>query len=416
MTEDTLDELDQLLQQVCESLQLSPTQHQSAVDKYEAMGRWLGGQGSPLENFATAIYAQGSVPMGLTVRPQASAEYDIDLIFEVDHINLAPADLYRIVEARLENHSVYAPKLTYPPPARCLRLTYAGNFHLDIVPARRNPTRGKTAIEVPDRKLECWVPNDPRAYMTWFERRCSILSLMEKAIVPEPIPALVSSKDKPPLKRIVQLLKRHRDVVFEDCHGGLSSILLTTIAATLYQGEPRVVHALKCVLERLEHAVKSAWPQRISVPNPTNLNEDLCGKFSDEEYSRFVHWTMGFAGELRKLIELRGLDKIASVMKALFGEQVTTEVVKSYVRRLDEARGARALRYGAAGLSVTTELFRRHMFSTETRDRYAAPANSQHAGTEGLYATALAGLRLSHNGRDSRLPRKNSASADLRRI
>jgi SMODS domain-containing protein len=171
--EDSLDALDQLLQQVCEALQLSPTQHQSAVVKYEAMGRWLGGQGSSLEKFATVIYARGSVPMGLTVRPSKSAEYDIDLIFEVDQINLAPADLYRIVEARLKNHSVYAAKLTYPPPPRCLRLTYAGDFHLDIVPARKNPTRGKTAIEVPDRKLNCWVPTT--RVRTWLGSRDAAL-------------------------------------------------------------------------------------------------------------------------------------------------------------------------------------------------------------------------------------------------
>jgi hypothetical protein len=190
--------------------------------------------------------------------------------------------------------------------------------------------------------------------MAWFEGRCPTFLLKEKAVVPEPVPPLVSSERQPALKRVIQLFKRHRDVVFEGCQGAPSSILLTTTAATLYQGEMRVVPALRQVLDRLEDAVKSAWPRRISVPNPTNSNEDLCAKFTDKEYSRFVQWLVGFAGEVRKLIDLRGLDKIASVLKALFGEQVATEVVKSYVKKLDEARGAHSLRYGALGLSVTT--------------------------------------------------------------
>jgi hypothetical protein len=63
MKEDSTDALDQLLQHICEALELSPTQHQSAVEKYQAMGGWLGAPGSPLENVATSIYAQGSVPM-----------------------------------------------------------------------------------------------------------------------------------------------------------------------------------------------------------------------------------------------------------------------------------------------------------------------------------------------------------------
>jgi Second Messenger Oligonucleotide or Dinucleotide Synthetase domain len=352
MKEDSTDALDQLLQQICEALELSPTQHQSAVDKYEAMGRWLGAPGSPLENVATAIYAQGSVPMGLTVRPRESAEYDIDLIFEVDAIRLAPLDLYKMVEGRLKDNKVYAAKLTYPPPPRCIRLTYAGDFHLDIVPARKNSTRGNTAIEVPDRKLVCWVRNDPRAYMRWFEQRCTTLAI-EKAITPEPIAAPVPSRHKPPLKRVVQLLKRHRDIVFEGREGAPSSILLSTISASLYQGEIRVVPALRSVLDRLEHEVKSAWPKRISVRNPTNVDEDLCVKFTDDEYRRLVQWISGFAAEVRKLVDLKGLDKIASVLKALFGEQVAINVVKSYIKRLDEARSARALRYGTSGLSLT---------------------------------------------------------------
>jgi hypothetical protein len=189
--------------------------------------------------------------------------------------------------------------------------------------------------------------------MTWFDRRCTTLLLTEKAVVPEPVPVPVSSEHKPPLKRVIQLLKRHRDVVFEGRQGAPSSILLTTIAATMYQGEMRAAPALRGVLDRLEDGMKSAWPLRASVPNPTNSDEDLCAKFTDEEYSRVVQWIVGFAGEVRKLIDLRGFDKIASVLKVLFGEQVTTEVVKSYVKKFHEARGAHALRYGASGLSVT---------------------------------------------------------------
>jgi hypothetical protein len=235
-----------------------------------------------------------------------------------------------------------------PPPPRCVRLTYASDFHLDIVPARKDPTRGETAIEVPDRKLKCWVPNNPLAYQAWFERRCVSLAILEKA-EPQPVPALVRSERKPPLKRVVQLVKRHRDVVFAGCPDAPSSILLTTMAATLYQGESKVVPALVQILARMENAVRSAWPRRIFVPNPTNTAEDLCAKFSDDEYVHFVQWILDFSEHLRKLVDVRGLDKVASILKSLFGEKVTTEVVRLHMRKLEEARKARQLRYGSAG-------------------------------------------------------------------
>src|SRR5271156_3138963 len=86
--------LEQLLEQVCEAVQLSPTQHKSAVEKYEAIGRWLGGEGSPLGRLATAIYPQGSMAMGLTVRPRENGQHDLDLIFEVERVELSPMQLY----------------------------------------------------------------------------------------------------------------------------------------------------------------------------------------------------------------------------------------------------------------------------------------------------------------------------------
>jgi hypothetical protein len=228
-----------------------------------------------------------------------------------------------------------------------------GRFHLDIVPSRKNPTLGKTAIEVPDRGLKCWMPNDPLAYQALFEQRCATLAIMEKA-EPRPVPDLVPSEQKPPLKRVVQLIKRHRDIIYAAGPGTPSSILLTTMAATFYSGEVSVVHALIGVLARIENALQSTYPNRIWVPNPTNSSEDLCARFSDEQYARFVQWLAGFTGQVRKLIDARGggLDQIASILKILFGEKVTFSVVTSYVQKLDEARKDRQLRYTSGGLSV----------------------------------------------------------------
>jgi len=352
MIDYTADSLNYLLAKLCKALQLSPSQHESAVDKYEGVGRWLGGPGSPLESLATSIYAQGSMALGTTVKPIEDTEHDLDLIFEVDRVNLAPADLHRIVEARLQENNLYKQRLVHPAPPRCLRLKYAGDFHLDIVPARRDPARGATAIEVPDRKLKCWVPNNPREYQTWFERQSVSLVIMEKAAI-QPVPALMASEQKPPLKLVVQLMKRHRDIVFGRAIGAPSSILLTTMAARSYRGDASVADALARILAAMKNDIRSSWPGRISEANPTNIAEDLCSKFSDEEYARFAQWVVAFSDEFRKLKELTGLEKIAAVLKALFGENITTSVIKLYVQRLDEARKADGLRYGASGLGVT---------------------------------------------------------------
>ncbi len=78
---------------------------------------------------------------------------------------------------------------------------------------------------------------------------------------------------------------------------------------------------------------------------------------------QFVQWVVGFNDQVRKLIEAHGLDKVASMLKVLFGEKVTVAVVKSYMEKLDEARKSRQLRYGSVGLSVGSgTLAPRHVF------------------------------------------------------
>jgi hypothetical protein len=344
--------LNLLLGEFCRMLQLSPSQHASAVEKYDGVGRWLGGSGSPLEPFATSIYAQGSMAIGTTVKPLEDTEHDLDLIFEVDPIDLAPAELHRIVEERLKQNQIYAQRLVVPAPARCLRLKYAGDFHLDIVPARRDPERGVTAIEVPDRELRCWVPNNPKEYQRWFEGRAVSLVIMEKAAV-QPVPALMASDQKPPLKRVVQLMKRHRDITFGSANGAPSSILITTMAARFYRGDLNVADALLKVLTEIEKEIRSFWPDRVSIANPTNSAEDLCSRFSDQQYADFAHWAIDFSDQFRKLRGTSGIEKTATALKSLFGEKITTNVVKAYIERLDETRRGGGLRYGASGLAAT---------------------------------------------------------------
>jgi hypothetical protein len=57
---------------------------------------------------------------------------------------------------------------------RCLRLNYAGAFHLDILPACPNDRLGGGAILVPDRKLECWKDSNPKGFAEWFFLRCVV--------------------------------------------------------------------------------------------------------------------------------------------------------------------------------------------------------------------------------------------------
>ena len=71
-----------ILEEIANQLDISETLYKEAVDRYEAVGKWLGEGDSPLAVFSPVIYPQGSFLLGtVTKRWGKDEEYDIDLVF-----------------------------------------------------------------------------------------------------------------------------------------------------------------------------------------------------------------------------------------------------------------------------------------------------------------------------------------------
>ena len=85
---------------------------------------------------------------------------------------------------------------------------------------------------------------------------------------------------KTPLQRAVQLLKRHRDVMFRDAVGLKPvSIVITTLAALTYEGESELYETLRGVLERIPEHVQKSSPR---IANPVNPVEDFADRWKDK--------------------------------------------------------------------------------------------------------------------------------------
>jgi hypothetical protein len=163
-------QLDALLEEICIALQLTDTQYDEAKSRYGAVGRWLSEPGSLLAGFKPDIYPQGSVRLGTTVKPRHQEEHDVDLICQMElppHLYRQPVAILDLVEARLSESGHYKGKTERFK--RCVRISYANEFHLDITPARNDPDRPDTCILVPDRKIREWKPSNPLGYAEWFE-------------------------------------------------------------------------------------------------------------------------------------------------------------------------------------------------------------------------------------------------------
>jgi Second Messenger Oligonucleotide or Dinucleotide Synthetase domain len=361
-TESIEAQLDDLLMRICVDLQLDETRYKLAERSYRGVGTWLESQ-SLVARLHPNIYAQGSILLGTTVRPLSGEEFDLDFVCEFicgTHFFGRPVDALNLIERALKSNLVYAPMVERKN--RCIRLNYAHEFHLDILPACKDPRNGNTCILVPDRKLGEWVPSNPLGYGSWFNdrsRQSLIRTMVEKAT---PLPTPQRAEHKPPLKLCVQLWKRRRDIRHIDEPASAPiSIILTTLAGSFYRGEQSVTAAMANVLQSTVDAVKSS-PSRLVVVNPSNPLEDLSERWDLDVtgYKEFVDGVTEFRDQWTALHRARGIDNVAKSLEFLFGESITKRVIEKQVHDIEAARTSNQLQIkkasgilaGSAGAST----------------------------------------------------------------
>src|SRR5260370_36788272 len=105
--------LDLLLFDVCDNLQLSTTQHDTAEGRYQAIAKVISGANSPFFQWNSNLYSQGSTRLRTTVKP-ADTPHDLDLVceFDVSHYLVNPMDLLDDMFALFTTHGVYGGMVT----------------------------------------------------------------------------------------------------------------------------------------------------------------------------------------------------------------------------------------------------------------------------------------------------------------
>jgi hypothetical protein len=162
---------------------------------------------------------------------------------------------------------------------------------------------------------------------------------MDKAASIQPIPTLEAAEEKTVLQLVVQLLKRWRDVHYADSTFPPISIVLTTLAADIYRGEPLLSQALLLVLEQIVERLNAvqAIGQRLKVPNPVHRQEDFSERWNENlrAYAEFDSGIRKFAAAWRAIC--LGPGRPDRELERLFGEVVNPALVKQ-AARLQEVR------------------------------------------------------------------------------
>jgi hypothetical protein len=252
------------------------------------------------------VFVQGSYGQRLAVRPaDPSAEYDVDVVIEINgSLSTSSSKMLDWLHDRLATDAIFAPRLV--EHARCARIQYQGEFHLDIVPGRRLYVGGqfRGRVIVPDRESR-WRPSYPRGFARWCDKRNEL-----------------SGGD---FARMVMMLKRWRDLHQTDSTRVRSIVFSTLIGQVVppwrQPGNSTRPDAtvLYETLVRLERYLNGRNLKPI-VRNPSLLSENLARSWTQAQFQGFRDLVAETLDQVEGIVEAREPDR----WRLVFGEAFPT--------------------------------------------------------------------------------------------
>ena len=158
------------------------------------------------------------------------------------------------------------------------------------------------------------------------------------------------------LQKVVQILKHHRNVMFEDCDDAPISIIVTTLAALGYSGELGVYDALRAILNRMDGFIECG-PQGYRIENPVDQKENFADKWNEDpaKARAFFRWLEKAKEDLSTLEEAGSAAELHGALERLAGGIMAKRAHMAYGEGLKESRSQGKLFVSATGLSNAAE-------------------------------------------------------------
>jgi hypothetical protein len=243
---------------------------------------------------------------------------------------------------------------------------------MDITPALPNPHCDRHGILVPDRGRQQLKPSNPIGYADIFDGISQLVpefrslhvtrfaEAMARASI-EPLPDPMQPKDF--LRRIVQLIKRHRDMHFQEHNGHPPiSIILTTLAMESYVQLTKSVfddpwQFIRAVIGDMPLYVRET-ERGFEVPNPSTEGENFAEKWNEKPQRAvdFKNWHQKFVTDIGDLMAAQGFDQTTRILiDRLIGPE-SAFWQKRMIKSVNTARASNNLYRtpGVGGISVVT--------------------------------------------------------------
>lgn len=368
-------QFNEILETLGETLDITETEYKAAVKSYQAVGELLSGENSLLAPYSPGILPQGSFMLGTMIRAITEEDdLDIDLVCQlkgkVPH--WTQADLKEKVGDLLKANKMYK-ELLDEEGRRCWTLLYRRNaeyknerYHMDILPCvvdkdyhfilekafsnieLSQKDTDSLAIRITDNKSDNyfvetdhlkWMKSNPFGYARWFFDRNRIemrkaFSLNESI---QPVPKY--QEEKSPLQRSIQILKRHRDMMFKGNKKKPISIIITTLSARAYRKEENVIDALANIVDTMELYIEDKNPHTDEevkwIENPVNNEENFADKWVEdpELESNFFKWLRAVQSDMSEILSQTNQIMLNESLQTKFGEDIVRKAFSTIGER-----------------------------------------------------------------------------------
>lgn len=360
------EEFEKIIIALGESLDISKTQYDALVQSYGAVGKFL--QSDPeLSKYDPLVSPQGSLRLGTIIQPiNDDDDMDVDLVFRLNdkHPDWTQKILKDKIGARLKSSPIYA-KMLDEEGRRCWTLLYRQDtddqkkhYHMDILPSVASKDYDEQMRRVANEAFDInkldvisiritdkerldyatekdkneWLKSNPDGYAIWFANRCRERVSKRQLLTEDIIPVSGYNPNKTPLQRIVQILKRHRDIMFNGDKKKPISIIITTLAAHAYQGESNVLEGLWNVVEHMTDYITTDDNGNDKVANPLYPEENYAEKWikDPKRKENFYAWHNAVKRDLIAILSSKGA-AVWSSMNKPFGSSIVESVNKRYI-------------------------------------------------------------------------------------
>jgi hypothetical protein len=370
------DPVDRLLAEIAFSIQLPPSLHRKAVDRYEAVRNHLESTSSVFKDQIEHFYPQGSMSIDATISTKGTDdEFDLDIVAQLggQFRFMSPLQILIELEKALKGYR----GLKVVRQTRCVTLYYQDGMHLDISPSIREAGTLERQSHICHAKGPVFslddhmVPMNAYGFAEHYRDRTPIEQRVVDSFskrwevlhggkyradadvdeVPEPTEFVVKNT----ATLALQIHKRFRNIQFASYDGRIvPSILMSYFAAAAARPNTSltdmVIRQASFMITEIENA--SLYGRLINVCNPCHDLDVFTDRWPENigqqnDYARKLKVLVTGLEELKR--GQMAPPRMMEWMRDQFGSQVVTRAADSIASEIGHSIKSSSQHYARSG-------------------------------------------------------------------